>query len=143
MKLRSDQISKLMDIIKRARGKELKIETDNIVIYLKEQGDMEVYELIPAESVSIEPKKEAQDEDIIPVTAPSAGVFYRKPEPKAQPYVEVGSIVEPGDTLGLIEVMKSFGPIVSQVKGKIVEILVEDSRPVEYGQTIFLIKRYE
>ena len=143
MKLSNDQISRLIDIIEKMGGKELRLQTGNIVIYIKEKGNMEIYELVPVESISGEEKEEAQQEDIVSVAAPSAGVFYRRPEPGAPPYVEVGSIVEPGDTLALIEVMKSFGPVVSQVKGEIIEILAEDSKTVEYGQILFLIKRCE
>ncbi|RLB09329.1 MAG: hypothetical protein DRG39_07685 [Deltaproteobacteria bacterium] len=142
MKLTDAQVSRLVDIIEKRGGKELRIETGNIVIYLKDQGSMEIYKLTPMELDLTESKTEAQDEGIISVTAPSAGIFYRRPEPEVQPYVEVGSIVEPGDTLGLIEVMKSFGPVVSQVKGKILKILAEDAKPVEYGQPLFLIKRF-
>jgi len=143
MKIHYELISRLMEIIEKAGSKELRLETGNIVIYVKEEGDIEVYELTRVESISGKEKKGPQKEDIVPISAPSAGVFYRRPEPEAPPYVEVGSIVEPGDTLALIEVMKSFGPVVSQVKGEIVEILAEDSKPVEYGQVLFLIKRYE
>lgn len=143
MKLRQDQISKLLHIIERTKGKEIKIEAGNLIIHLNEKGNMEVYEVSPVEIAPEELTKGTHKEDIISITAPSAGVFYRRPEPKAPPYVEVGSIVEPGDTLALIEVMKSFGPVVSEIKGEVVEILVNDSMPVEYGQTLFHIKRLE
>ncbi len=142
MKIDHELISRLMDIIEKTGGKELRLETGNTVIYVKEEGNIEVYELTRVESISGKEKK-GQEEAIVSIPAPSAGVFYRRPEPEAPPYVEVGSLVEPGDTLALIEVMKSFGPVISQVKGEVVEILAEDSKPVEYGQILFLIKRYE
>lgn len=151
MKLQEEQIKQILDLISRVEEKELKIEVGDMVITVKEGDGVRAFRLTPIDEVVKEvlPKKEIPEkkvikgEDIITVKAPSAGVFYRRPDPDSPPYVEIGSMVEPGDTLGLIEVMKSFGPIVSEVKGEVVDILVEDGKPVEYGQELFLIKRIE
>lgn len=154
MKLQEEQIRQILDLISRVEEKELKIEVGDIVITVKEGDGVKAFQLTPIDEIVKEvlpkkeipkkPKKEVlKGEDIITVKAPSAGVFYRRPDPDSPPYVEIGSMVEPGDTLGLIEVMKSFGPIVSEVKGEVVDILVEDGKPVEYGQELFLIKRIE
>ncbi len=151
MKLQEEQIRQILDLISRVEEKELKIEVGDMVITVKEGDGVRAFRLTPIDEVVKEvlPKKEIPEkkvikgEDIITVKAPSAGVFYRRPDPDSPPYVEIGSMVEPGDTLGLIEVMKSFGPIVSEVKGEVVDILVEDGKPVEYGQELFLIKRIE
>ncbi len=72
--------------------------------------------------------------------SPIVGTFYRAPAPDAEAYVEVGQHVEPGTVLCIIEAMKLMNEIESDVKGKIVKILVENGQPVEYNQTLFLIE---
>jgi len=85
------------------------------------------------------------DADLIPVVAPSEGVFYRRPAPDSPPYVEVGGEVSTGSVLGLVEVMKSFnqitygGPGLPQ-RGTVEWAQVEDSAEVQFGQTLFLIR---
>lgn len=77
---------------------------------------------------------------LIPIKAPMIGTFYRSPGPDAKPYVEIGHVVEVGQVVCVIEAMKLMNEIKSEVKGKIVEILVENARPVEYGQALFMIE---
>ncbi len=74
------------------------------------------------------------------VRAPMVGTFYRAPAPNAAPYVEVGDHVEPGQTLCIIEAMKLMNEIQSEVRGRVVKILVENAQPVEYNQVLFLIE---
>lgn len=73
------------------------------------------------------------------VTAPMVGTFYRAPSPGASPFVEVGSAVEVGDTLCIIEAMKMLNPIEADKAGTIRDALVENGHPVEYGQPLFII----
>jgi acetyl-CoA carboxylase biotin carboxyl carrier protein len=68
------------------------------------------------------------------------GTFYRAPAPDADPYVEVGTMVEVGQTVCIIEAMKLMNEIESDVKGRIVQILVENAHPVEFGQKLFLVE---
>jgi acetyl-CoA carboxylase biotin carboxyl carrier protein len=77
------------------------------------------------------------------VKAPMVGTCYRRPEPGAQPYVEVGQQVNEGDTLLLIEVMKLFNNINSPRCGVVKEILIDDNDPVEYGQALIVIEPNE
>jgi acetyl-CoA carboxylase biotin carboxyl carrier protein len=67
------------------------------------------------------------------------GTFYRGPAPDAQPYLEEGTRVGPGDTLCIIEAMKLMNELECEVKGTIVEICVENAQPVEFGQVLFRI----
>jgi len=69
------------------------------------------------------------------------GTFYRAPSPDSAPYVEIGDRVEPGKTVCIIEAMKLFNEIESEVKGEVVKMLVENGQPVEYGQKLFLIRK--
>ncbi|NLO89647.1 MAG: acetyl-CoA carboxylase biotin carboxyl carrier protein [Clostridia bacterium] len=93
------------------------------------------------EDEKIEKEVVAEDEDIVVVEAPMVGTFYRAPAPDADPFVEVGSKVKKGQTLCIIEAMKLFNEIETEVDGEVVEILVENEAPVEYGQPLFKIKK--
>ncbi len=86
-------------------------------------------------------KEEEPDQDLIPVISPMVGTFYRSPSPDSPPFVEVGSVVEAGQTLCIVEAMKLMNEIKSETQGRIVEILVENAQAVEYGQTMLLIAR--
>ena len=83
----------------------------------------------------------AQDDDskYTVIKSPIIGTFYRKPSPDKPDFVEIGSSIKVGDTLCVIEAMKLFNDIESEVSGKIVKILVEDSSPVEFDQPLFLV----
>ncbi len=74
------------------------------------------------------------------ITSPMVGTFYRAPSPDSPPYVEVGEIVEVGQVVCIVEAMKLMNEIKSEIKGKIVEIPVENAHPVEYGQTLFVLE---
>jgi acetyl-CoA carboxylase biotin carboxyl carrier protein len=74
------------------------------------------------------------------VTSPMVGTFYRSPAPDADPFVEVGDVVEVGQTVCIIEAMKLMNEIEAEVKGRVVQILVENAQPVEFGQKLFLVE---
>lgn len=74
------------------------------------------------------------------VTSPMVGTFYAGPAPGAKPFVDLGSRIEVGDTLCIVEAMKMMNPIEADVDGTIVSILVENGAPVEFGQVLFLIE---
>ena len=74
------------------------------------------------------------------ITSPIVGTFYRKPSPEADTFVDVGSVVEAGKTVCLVEAMKMFNEIEAEFKCKIVEILKDDAAPVEYGEALFVVE---
>ena len=74
------------------------------------------------------------------VKSPMIGTFYRRPSPDAEPFAEVGAVVEPDTVVCIIEAMKVMNEIKAEVKGIIAEVLVEDGKPVEYGQALFRIE---
>ena len=91
---------------------------------------------------TIEPTPEASTDDesnLITITSPIIGTFYRKPSPDKPTFVEVGDTVSEGTVLCVIEAMKLFNDIESEISGKIVKILVDDSSPVEFDQPLFLV----
>ena len=88
-----------------------------------------------------EPAKEASIKTV-EVKSPMVGTFYRAPSPEAAPYVEVGQSIEPGQVICIIEAMKLMNEIKSEVRGKILEVLVDNAEPVEFGQPVFLIEPF-
>ena len=88
----------------------------------------------PVAVAALEPAQEGPE-----VKSPMIGTFYRKPSPEADSYVEVGSMVEPDTVVCIIEAMKVMNEIKAEVKGTITEVLVEEGKPVEYGQSLFRI----
>ena len=76
----------------------------------------------------------------VTIKSPMIGTFYRKPSPDKPTFVEVGDEVSPGKVVCVIEAMKLFNEIESEVKGRIVKVLVEDASPVEYDQPLFLVE---
>ncbi len=78
--------------------------------------------------------------NVVEIKAPMVGTFYRAPTPEAPPYAEVGQIIEPGQVICIIEAMKLMNEIKSEIKGKIVEVVVENAEPVEFGQPLFFVE---
>jgi len=76
------------------------------------------------------------------IKSPMVGTFYRAPAPGAPPFVEMNADVDVGQTVCIIEAMKLMNEIQSEARGRVARILVENGRPVEYGQTLFLIEPY-
>lgn len=89
----------------------------------------------PAET---KPKSEPRHHE---VRSPIVGTFYRAPSPDAEPYVEVGQSIKTGDVLCIVEAMKLMNEIESDVDGKVVKILPENGKPVEYNQVLFLVEK--
>ncbi|MEO6884127.1 MAG: acetyl-CoA carboxylase biotin carboxyl carrier protein [Bacteroidia bacterium] len=92
-----------------------------------------------AEQKTAEPKKAEDISKLITIKSPMIGTFYRSPSPDKPVFVNVGDEIKPGNPICIIEAMKLFNEIESDVKGKIVKVLVDDSSPVEYDQPLFLI----
>ena len=79
--------------------------------------------------------------DSVDVTSPFVGTFYRSPSPEAPSFVEVGSVVRPGQTLCIIEAMKLMNEIESERAGTVVEVYAQNGKAVEFGQKLFRIKK--
>lgn len=78
--------------------------------------------------------------NLVHIKSPMVGTFYRSASPDKPPFVKIGDDVEVGDTVCIIEAMKLFNEIESEIKGKIVKVLVEDASPVEYDQPLYLVE---
>jgi len=95
----------------------------------------------PEPAGSRTPGSATGDPSLIDVTAPLLGIFYRAPRPGAAPYVEVGSALEEGTVIGIIEVMKLMNSVRAEVRGTVVEILAADGSAVEQGQVLLRVAR--
>jgi len=74
------------------------------------------------------------------ITSPMVGTFYRAPAPDADPFVETGDVVEPGQTVCIVEAMKLMNEIEAEFRGRVVQVLVENAQPIEFGQKLFLVE---
>jgi acetyl-CoA carboxylase biotin carboxyl carrier protein len=153
------QIQDLIKVINKSNIGELTIEQKDFKITIKQKEDQVIsvtsspapVQMMPSNLVqyqqaptlpSSQPEKEApavKDENLVTIKSPMIGTFYRKPSPDKPLFVEVGSEVHEGKVVCIIEAMKLFNEIESEVSGKIVKILVEDATPVEYDQPLFLV----
>jgi acetyl-CoA carboxylase biotin carboxyl carrier protein len=101
----------------------------------------QMIEPMPGRAAEKAEEKSAPAENYYEVRSPIVGTFYRAPSPNADPYVQVGQMISKGGVLCIIEAMKLMNEIESEVSGKIMKILVENGKPVEYNQLLFLIEQ--
>ncbi len=152
-------IQNLIKFVAKSGASEVKLETDDVKITIRTgsetettyvqqmpmQAQMPMQQPMQAAPVagtaSTDAIAAASDEDLkyITIKSPIIGTFYRKPAPDKPLFVEVGQTIAEGDVLCVIEAMKLFNEIESEVSGKIVKILVDDSSPVEFDQPLFLV----
>ncbi|MCI4648177.1 acetyl-CoA carboxylase biotin carboxyl carrier protein [Phaeodactylibacter sp.] len=93
----------------------------------------------PAQSEAPASEAKAEDSNYLEVRSPIVGTFYRSSSPEKPPYVKVGDAIEVGQVVCIVEAMKLFNEIESEIAGKIVKVMVEDAQPVEYDQVLFLV----
>ncbi|HET9257414.1 MAG TPA: biotin/lipoyl-containing protein [Pseudonocardiaceae bacterium] len=94
-------------------------------------------------AAAAEPADRTEDAATWYVTAQTVGVFYQAPEPGAAPFVDVGTKVAAGQQVGIIEAMKLMLPVTVELAGRVVDVLVADAAPVEYGERLFAIEPAE
>jgi acetyl-CoA carboxylase biotin carboxyl carrier protein len=87
------------------------------------------------------PAAPASEEGVVYVTSPLVGTFYRSPNPDSPPFADVGTKIRPGQRLCIVEAMKLMNEIEAEIEGTILEVLVENGKPVEYGQKLFKVSQ--
>ncbi|MBN8615708.1 MAG: acetyl-CoA carboxylase biotin carboxyl carrier protein, partial [Deltaproteobacteria bacterium] len=87
------------------------------------------------------PVPRVDDPNVVTITSPFVGTFYRSPSPEAGPFVDVGSDIRPGTVLCIVEAMKLMNEIESEIAGTIVEVVGENGKPVEYGDVLFRVRK--
>ncbi len=144
-----NEIKQLIEAFSKNGLTKLELSQGEFSIKLKKEIS-EVKVIQPAESQSapivpvsqpvVADKESEEDENLIFITSPIIGTFYRAPSPDSDPYVEVGSRVKKGDVLCIVEAMKIMNEIESEYDGVIVKIFPKNAEPVEYGQKLFALK---
>lgn len=148
-------IQNLIKFVAKSGASEVKLEMEDIKITIKTGSDKveanympQAPVLVPQPQVSMPAQQQSEDapqetksaeSEYLEITSPIIGTFYRKPSPDKPSYVEVGDTVNPNTVVCIIEAMKLFNEIESEISGKIVKVLVEDGSPVEFGQPLFLV----
>jgi len=152
------EIQSLIKFVAKSGASEVKLETDDIKITIR-TGSLGANETTYVQSIpmaqapvaAIQPevlaspassseKNEAKENSkYITIKSPIIGTFYRKSSPDKPVFVEVGDTISSGDVLCVIEAMKLFNDIESEISGTIVKVLVDDSSPVEFDQPLFLV----
>ena len=154
------EIQNLIKFVAKSGASEVKLEMDDVKITIRTGSDSDttivqqvpvqaaapvVQQQAPAPVAAPAPEAPAvaapasDDSKYVTVKSPIIGTFYRKPSPDKPVFVEVGTEIKEGDVLCVIEAMKLFNEIESEVTGKIVKVLVDDSSPVEFDQPLFLV----
>jgi acetyl-CoA carboxylase biotin carboxyl carrier protein len=160
------QIQELIKIVNRSNIGELCIEQNDFKITIKQKEEHQVQTIVAAPQPMVAPQPQtivpvpmpptptsmdtaamateqpaaAKADNYVTIKSPMIGTFYRRPSPDKPIFAEVGDEITPGKVVCIIEAMKLFNEIESEVSGKIVKILVEDASPVEYDQPLFLVE---
>lgn len=154
------EIQNLIKFVAKSGASEVKLEMDDVKITIRTEGrergeGTTIVQQIPVgapvqhapvaqvpvvEQTAASPVEKAEeDSKYITIKSPIIGTFYRKPSPDKPVFAEVGQTIKEGDVLCIIEAMKLFNEIESDVSGKIVKVLVDDASPVEFDQPLFLV----
>jgi acetyl-CoA carboxylase biotin carboxyl carrier protein len=151
--MKTKEIRDLIDFISATGLEEVDIETEDLKIRVKRSVEISALTMPSAAPVISSPSTAVADtsapqatseapapESTVTIKSPMIGTFYRSPNPDSADFVKVGDVVKKGDTVCIIEAMKLFNEIESDVSGRIVEILVENSTPVEFDQPLFVVE---
>lgn len=156
------EIQNLIKFVAKSGASEVKLEMDDVKITIKTGSEFSETKIIQAAmptapqmmaapvaaapqpvasetAAPVAPSATEDDSKYVTIKSPIIGTLYRKPSPDKPVFVEVGSEIKAGDTVCIIEAMKLFNEIESEVSGKIVKVLVDDSSPVEFDQPLFLV----
>ncbi|TKS59955.1 MAG: acetyl-CoA carboxylase biotin carboxyl carrier protein subunit [Nitrospira sp.] len=144
------QIQDLIDLLRRNNLTELELERQGVRIRVRLEVGVKPVTASVQESVPSTPQQTShpatttgpsaeETTAMVTIASPIVGTFYRSPSPDADPYVEEGDFVKKGQVLCIVEAMKLMNEIESEVDGRIVKILAESTKSVEYGQALFLI----
>lgn len=160
------QIQDLIKLINKSNIGEVTIEEKEFKITIKQKKDQVIsyaapvgmqapavqYQPVPQSSATAPssssdhaesaPAAPVKADNLVTIKSPMIGTFYRKPSPDKPLFAEVGDEVTPGKVVCIIEAMKLFNEIESEISGKIIKVLVEDASPVEYDQPLFLVEPY-
>lgn len=142
------ELKEMVELMNENGLAELEVERDGMKIKLKKTADNVLISqpvsyappAIPAAArPAVEPAAVEVKDNLKQVKSPMVGTFYRAPTPESAPFIEIGQTVEVGQVVCIIEAMKLMNEIKSEVRGKVVEISVDNAEPVEFGQVLFRV----
>lgn len=147
--MKSKEIQDIINFIKKTDLDDVSIETENYKIRVKKNKtnyttteEVKSEEIKPQKKIEVEDEPEEKKEkenntkNII-IKSPMIGTFYRSPNPESAPFISEGDIIKPGQTICIVEAMKLFNEIESEVSGKVVKVIANDSSPIEFDQPLF------
>ena len=145
------EIQDIINFIKKSDLDDVSIETENYKIRVKKNnGNYTTTELPKEVKVStpqsqqevkkVDEKKESTSSNNLIIKSPMIGTFYRSPNPESDPFVSEGDTIKVGQTICIVEAMKLFNDIESEVSGKVIKILVDDNSPIEFDQPLFEVE---
>lgn len=152
--MKTKEIRDLIDFISKTGLNEVNIETEELKISVKRDAEVQASPVqaiaapapvAPAPQASPAPATEAPkaeasaEGNYVEIKSPMIGTFYRSPNPDSPAFVSVGDKIEAGKPVCIVEAMKLFNEIESEVSGTIVKVMVENASPVEYDQVLFLV----
>ena len=148
--MKIDQLKQVLEMLDQSSVNELSLETDTYKLKLKKQGETvtvshqapaaPVAAPAPVKQAAAPVEEEATADDTVTINALMVGTFYSRPNPDKPAYVKVGDQIEVGQIVCVLEAMKLFNNLTSEVSGTVVEILVADGDLVEFGQPLFRIR---
>ena len=147
-------VSRLVELMVEKDLREIELQEGESKILLKRGAGGEVVQqvLAPAPSVATPvgaasgaapaapPSDEGADDGLVPISSPMVGTYYASSEPGSPPFVSAGSTVSPDTVVCIIEAMKVFNEIKSEISGTVERILVQNEQPVEFGQPLYLVR---
>ena len=157
--MKTSEIRDLIDFISQSGLNEVNIETKELKLHVKREPDQKVFKSTPAPAAVAFPstpvaalppapvaapakveKPVAESKNTVDVKSPMIGTFYRTSNPDSPPFAAVGDKISKGQTVCIIEAMKLFNEIESEVSGTIIKVMVENASPVEYDQVLFVVE---
>ena len=151
--MKNKEIQDLINFIKKSDLDDVSIETENYKIRVKKNQNKNTIQPKKVVEETIETTSEIQKSEAkqnktketnesnnhLIIKSPMIGTFYRASNPKSDPFIKEGDIISEGQTICIIEAMKLFNEIESEISGKVIKILIDDASPVEYDQDLFVI----
>ena len=154
MQLDHEQLHRLLEALGESDIQEFRLEGDDFRLEIRRNLPAQAVmapvmpapvaaapaPVAPAEPAAAPPASTATRSDLLEVTAPMVGTFYRAPAPGEAPFIEVGNRIEVGQTVCILEAMKLMNELEAEVSGEVVEILVDNGTPVEFGQVLMRVR---
>ena len=153
MQLDHEQLQRLLDVLGESDIQEFRLEGDDFRLEIRRNlpGQAVMAPVMPAPvtaaaapaaatPASPPPAATATRSDLLEITAPMVGTFYRAPAPGEPPFIEVGNRIDVGQTVCILEAMKLMNELEAEVSGEVVEILVDNGTPVEFGQVLMRVR---